>query len=417
MSPETSPHNREESAIRNYPRLLRRYQRLLELNSELVGTLELDTLLQSIVEAAKELTDSEAASILLYEQQSQKLYFEAATDSVGDQLLERDVPAENSIAGWVFFNKQPIIVEDTLSDPRFFGEIDAHTRFQTTSILGVPLTTKDDALGVIEAVNKQDGKFNEDDVLILQSLAAQASISIVNSRLFKQSDLVAEFVHEMRTPLASLNAAVHLLQRNSLPEVQFHKIARTVVNEVERLNEMASDFLELARLESGRAHLQREIVHLGGLVRECIEIVKPQAETRQITVVSEFDVSVQPIYGDRRLLKQMLLNLLSNAIKYNDEGGKVTVTLERTNGEAIISVSDTGCGIPAEAIPRLFERFYRVPSDSKSAGTGLGLAIAKRITQSHGGDIRVESELNVGTTFNVSLPFGKPAAMATKPRS
>jgi signal transduction histidine kinase len=409
--------NRDESAIRNYPRLLRRYQRLLELNSELVGTLELDTLLQSIVEAAKELTDSEAASILLHDQQSQKLYFEAATDSLGDQLLERDVPAENSIAGWVFVNKEPIIVEDTLSDPRFFGEVDAHTRFQTNSILGVPLTTKDEVLGVIEAVNKLDGTFNEDDVLILQSLAAQASISIVNSRLFKQSDLVAEFVHEMRTPLASLNAAVHLLQRNELPQEQFHQIARTVINEVERLNEMASDFLEIARLESGRAHLQRDFVHLGGLVRECIEIVRPQAESHQISLESDFDLSVRPIYGDRRLLKQMLLNLLSNAIKYNTDGGKVIVSLTAINGEAEIRVSDTGRGIPAEAFPRLFERFYRVPSDTQSSGTGLGLAIAKRITQSHGGEIHVRSEVGVGTTFVVVLPVGASPSAATKPRA
>jgi signal transduction histidine kinase len=416
VSSESGQKNREESAIRNYPRLLRRYQRLLELNSELVGTLELDTLLQSIVEAAKELTDSEAASILLHDQQSQKLYFEAATDSLGDQLLERDVPAENSIAGWVFFNNEPIIVADTLSDPRFFGEVDAHTRFQTNSILGVPLTTKDEVLGVIEAVNKQNGTFNEDDVLILQSLAAQASISIVNSRLFKQSDLVAEFVHEMRTPLASLNAAVHLLQRNELPQAQFHQIARTVINEVERLNEMATDFLEIARLESGRAHLQREIVHLGGLVRECLEIVRPQAEAHEISLESEFEASVRPIFGDRRLLKQMLLNLLSNAIKYNSDGGKVSVSLTTTNGEARLRVSDTGRGIPAEAIPRLFERFYRVPSDTQSSGTGLGLAIAKRITQNHGGEIYVESELNVGTTFTVVLPVSASPSIATKPR-
>ncbi|MGA9531379.1 MAG: GAF domain-containing sensor histidine kinase, partial [Anaerolineales bacterium] len=278
---------REESAIRNYPQLVRRYQRLLEVSQQLGSTLELQALLNSIVEAAKELTESEAASLLLHDPQSNALHFEAATDDLLMGARLTPVPVESSIAGWVYSKCEPIVVEDALRDPRFFREVDVLNRYQTKTILGVPLKSKDKAFGVIEAVNKMDGRFDDEDVRVLQTLAAQAAIAIENSRLFQQSDLIAEMVHELRTPLGALTAAAHLLQRPDLPKEQSNKLSQTVFNEVERLNGMANDFLELARLESGRARFTREPVHLGGLIGECIEIVRLQAESSGVQVDME----------------------------------------------------------------------------------------------------------------------------------
>ncbi len=407
-----------ETAIRNYPKLLNRYQRLLELTSDLASTFDLDTLLQRIVVAARELTDSEASSLLLYEKQTHSLYFEAATGALVSGVGQRAIPADNSIAGWVFTHGEPIVSQDVINDPRFYREMDALTRFETQSILGVPLRTKDKILGVIESVNKTEGIFTDEDVQILQTLAAQAAIAIENSQLFLQSDLIAEIVHELRTPLAALTAASHLLQRAELPVDQRTKLSQTILHEVQRLNDLTTDFLELSRLESGRMHFKREPVHLGGLAQESLEVVRAQAESKEIELETEFDASLVPVHGDRKILKQLLLNLLTNAIKYSQPGAVVTVSLHSEGDEVLMEVRDTGRGISPEDQERLFQRFYRVADGEDDVqGTGLGLVIAKRIAESHAGSISVESALDEGATFTVRLPVGPSTKVTTRPRS
>lgn len=397
--------DRELSAIRNYPLLVRRYARLLEVTTDLATRLDLEGLLQRIVEAAQELTDCEAASLLLYDPQSQHLYFEAATNALMEGVGRQTVPTESSIAGWVFSHAEPLLVEDALTDPRFFREMDVLTRFQTHTVLGVPLRTQEKILGVIEAVNKRKGRFDDQDIRILQALAAQAAIHIENSRLFQQSDVVSEMVHELRTPLAALLAASYLLQRPDLPREQLEKLGGSIYSEVKRLNEMATDFLELARLESGRARFTREPVDLAGLVRECLEVVRPQADSERLRLEGVFSPEVGPVFGDRNRLKQVVLNLLTNAVKYNQRGGLIRVAVTREGTQALVSVSDTGRGIPAESLPHMFERFYRVPDqEGATSGSGLGLAIAKRIIEANRGTIEIESEIGKGSTFTVRLP-------------
>ncbi|HMK07681.1 MAG TPA: GAF domain-containing sensor histidine kinase [Anaerolineales bacterium] len=416
MSKVSPEGERERSAIRNYPQLVRRYARLLEVSVDLASTLDLDALLQHVVDAAKELTECEATSLLLYDAATRHLHFEAATGALYGGANRIVVPMENSIAGWVFARGEPLHVEDALADTRFYREVDVLTQFETRSVLCVPLRTQDKTLGVIEAINKQQGSFLEEDERLLHSLASQAAIAIENARLFQQSDLVAEMVHELRTPLASLTAAAHLLKRQELPEEQRGRLADTVSREVFRLNEMTTDFLELARLESGRGRMVREPVHLGGLVQECIEIVRPQAEADGVVLESVAETTQSPVQADRNRLKQVLLNLLTNAIKYNRPGGSVRVRVFVEGNEAVTCVSDNGRGIPPESLPHIFERFYRVPETGQTVGgTGLGLAIARRIVEGLHGSITVESEVGKGSTFCVRLPTGLTLSPDTRP--
>ncbi|HET7011407.1 MAG TPA: ATP-binding protein [Anaerolineales bacterium] len=414
---ETRPESeREQSAIRNYPQLLRRYDRLLEVTYNLASTFDLNALLTQVVEAAQELSDCEATSLLLYDPKTRHMHFEAATNVLLDGLDRIVVPTDNSIAGWVFMHGEPLNVHDALSDSRFFREVDVLTRFQTRSVLGVPLRTKQKIIGVLEAVNKRTGSFTDEDVRLMQFLAAQAAIAIENSRLFQQSDLVSEMVHELRTPLSALTAAAHLLRRPDLPEDQRRKLSETVYGEVVRLNDMASDFLELARLESGRGKFVREPIHLGGLVQECLEIVRPLAEAEGVSLETGDDPPLTPVQGDRNRLKQVLLNLLTNAVKYNTRGGNVRVDLSAEGSEVIVAVSDTGHGIPADSLPHIFERFYRVPErEGMIAGTGLGLVIAKRIVEGLQGTLTVASQPGKGSTFFVRLPGGLSSASDTRP--
>lgn len=396
--------------------MLRRYARLIELTTELASILDIEILLNRIVEAAREITECEAVSLLTYDPKDGHLYFQAATDLLSGGLGRTAVPTENSIAGWIFTQNAPLIVDDALQDPRFFKEVDVLTRFQTRSILGVPLRTKEKTLGVIEAVNKEKGSFDPEDQRLLETLAGQAAIAIENTMLFQQSDLVAEMVHELRTPLTGLTAVAHLLQREDLPDEQRVTLAATLNTEVIRLNEMTTDFLELAKLESGRTRFNREPVHLGGLVEECLQIIRFQAEEEGITLDVHMDSTIPPVSGDRNRLKQVLLNLLTNAIKYNENGGKIFVRLKKKSESILLSIEDTGRGIPSEALPHIFDRFYRVQEPSGTTiGTGLGLAIAKRIIESHGGTISVESELDKGSNFSLRLPSEMPAKMDTRP--
>ncbi len=391
----------------NNSELLKRYDRLLEMTSELASTLDLGMLLNLIVDAAKELTNSQAAALLLYNQQRNHLYFEAATEKLRSDDTLIAIPMENSIAGWVYQNKQPLILENASQDPRFFREIDIVTSFPAANIIGVPLRTKDKMIGVIEAVNKSSGTFDDHDRRVLEALAAQAAIAIENSRLFRQSDMISELVHELRTPLSALSAAVHLLQRDELEAVQRERIRQTVANEVHRLNELATNFLELSRLESGRMRFDKEPVHLEGLLRETYEILRPQADQENVTLEADIQESLAPVIGDRNQLKRMLLNLITNAIKYNRRDGNVRTNLSRKDQGIEIQIQDNGVGIPEDQVGKLFNRYYRVPdAESRIVGTGLGLTIARRIIQNHSGEISVASKLGEGSTFTVWLPSG-----------
>jgi len=219
---------------------------------------------------------------------------------------------------------------------------------------------------------------------------------------------MAEMVHELRTPLMALKTSTSLLLRPDLPKDKVGDLVVTMQGETERLIRLTSDFLDLARLESGRAKLEVTTFDILRLVNECIDIVAQQATARGVTV-STPDEALR-VTADRGKIKQVMLNLLTNAIKYNREGGQIAVNTYRSlrHDEPFveIAVADTGYGISKENQKSLFQKFFRVASTANQAvGTGLGLAIAKRIIESHNGIIWIDSEEGKGSTFFLTLPM------------
>ncbi len=391
---------------KNQAPLLERYQRLLELSRDLNSTLDLPALLNHIVKAASDLCQAEAASILLYDEGNQELYFEAASNLESPEMKGLVVPVDSSIAGWILTEQRSVIINDVRNDPRHFNQIGIATDIPTISLLGVPLITKDKVVGVLEAINKLFGEFTREDQELLLALGAHAAIAIENARLFQQSDLISEFVHEIRTPLTSINAAAHLLARSDLSHDQRTTIFKTMEREMHRLSEMTTTFLDLARMESGRAQLVMELVIISQLLEECTEII--QGEVREKNQIFTLDINngIPPIEADREKLKQVILNLFNNAVKYTPPGGKIDVNLSANDYEEIIKITDTGIGIPTDSLPFIFDKFYRVTNaDLESKGTGLGLAISQRIIEAHQGRIDVESKLGNGSTFTVFLPL------------
>ena len=386
------------------------YLRLIEISRDLASTLDLDTLLADIVRAAADITHAEAASILLYDDTARQLYFQIATNIDEPTMRGLIVPLDKSIAGWIVTNRQSVRIDDAHKDERFFGDVDQTIAYSTKSLLGIPLITKNKVVGVLEVVNKKRGKFTDPDESMLTVLGAQAAVAIENARLFQQSDLIAEFVHELRTPLASLSTATYLLLRPEMSREQSDQIVNNIHTETLRLNSLASSFLDLARLESGRVQFRKTRFSAADLIYECRDVMMSKAHETSIQIRVDVPSDMPLMEADRDKIKQVLLNLTSNAIKYNRPNGSVIITGSFTDTELTITIQDTGLGIPEDSVPHLFEKFFRVREhEGKASGTGLGLSICKQIVQGHNGRIEVKSKMGVGTSFSVHLPRGPKA--------
>ncbi len=218
-------------------------------------------------------------------------------------------------------------------------------------------------------------------------------------------DFVANVSHELRTPMTNIKGYSETLLDGALED---SKVARDFVqiikNDADRLTQLIDDLLQLAKIESGTEKFDKRLHDLKAIIENVIRDLVPQARKRNVTIQN---LIASPIYAfvDNRAMTQVFVNLLDNAIKYNHDGGSVAVSADAQDDRVTVSVTDTGMGIPAEDLPRVFERFYRVDKahSRKIGGTGLGLSIVKHIIQIHGGEINVQSEVNHGTTFQVTL--------------
>lgn len=386
--------------------LLERYQSLLDISRNLASTLDLNTLLKHIAQAASDLSNAQAASILLYDEIKQELYFDTTTNLEERLMRGLVVPVDSSLAGWVVTHRQPLIISDTQKDPRHYGNIAKSTNITTTSMIAVPLIAKEKMIGVLEAINKLEGEFNQEDLELLVALGAQAAVAIENARLFQQSDLISELVHEVRTPLTSLNTAARLLLHPNGSEEMQRNMVDLILAETNRLSEMTTAFLDLARLESGRMRFKAQVFEIQPLLEECASLMRAEAQEKNIDIKIDVQPDVGMLKADQDMIKQVLLNLISNAVKYNRPSGSITMRATSDQDEMVLQISDTGFGIPLESQPHIFEKFYRVPGTEKIAeGTGLGLSICKQIVEVHRGSIEMYSEPDVGTEFTIRLPL------------
>src|SRR4051794_5618643 len=221
-------------------------------------------------------------------------------------------------------------------------------------------------------------------------------------------DFVANVSHELKTPLAAIRGFAETLRDGALDEPPTaRRFTERVLSQCRRLQELLDDLLILSRLGGLDAALDREPVDLDAVARRAVELLTPAAREKRVEIELQEEEEVPAVQGDAVNLERLLLNLLDNAIKYNRPDGKITVRVGRFGTDALLEVSDTGIGIPAESIPRIFERFYRVDKGRarEEGGTGLGLAIVKHIAQAHGGQVDVESRMGRGSTFRVRLPL------------
>ncbi len=232
-----------------------------------------------------------------------------------------------------------------------------------------------------------------------------------------RQDFVANVSHELRTPLATIKAYAETLLEGALKEEVASHFVSVIKKHVDRLAKIVEDLLLLSKIETHRFEFKREVVTVEELLDDVFDFVKEGAEQKKI-ILSRGKVSPDAVVeADRDHLEQVLINLLDNAIKYTPIGGTITVSALEKAGEIEFAVQDNGIGIPKEALPRIFERFYRVDKrrSQEQGGTGLGLSIVKHIVQGHGGRVWVESEMGKGSTFFFTLPRGQTEADLSSP--
>jgi PAS domain S-box-containing protein len=231
---------------------------------------------------------------------------------------------------------------------------------------------------------------------------------VTRLRLLDQmkSDLVATASHELKTPLTSVRLAVHLLLEEStgpLTPKQTELLLDARENS-ERLLAMVNNLLDLARLEQGWRQLNVHPSSVRTLLRDAADSIQVRAQDKKVTVATEIPDGLPSVAVDKERIGHALRNLLDNALTYTDAGGQITLSAEASGDTVSILVSDTGTGIASEYVPHIFEKFFRVPGQSRGMGTGLGLAIVHEIVSGHGGTINCESQPGVGTTFRIRLP-------------
>lgn len=401
--------------------MVMRYSRLVEISVTLNSTLDLDRLLQFIIDSAADLLNSEAASILLVDEKTKDLYFAASTGSDPEELAEIPVPLDSSLAGTVFREDRPLIINEVAGDPRHFAQVGEQIDFDIRSLVGVPMRIQDKVIGVLEAVNKREGMFDETDLKTLSIIASQAAVAINNARLVdalqraydelgKLDRLKSEFIsiasHELRTPLALILGYASILKEDAGESASEHVSA--VLNSAMRMRSLIEDMTNLNLLRVGSTEMNFEVQPLQSVVRAAYEEVRETIQAKgQDLVIDLWDETIMARV-DGPKLSMALTNMLNNALRFTPAEGNIQLLLQRRGDEAWFRVVDDGAGIPEGELERIFQPFYQVEEHltRRHEGMGLGLAIVRGVADAHEGRAWAESPgTDKGSTFTIAIPL------------
>lgn len=398
-------------------------ERLLEVVRGLTTAPDLESFLQTVIAEASEMTDSELASILEYDDNAKELRFLAMQWFDRDLLRPMGIPLDGSAAGWVYSKGQSLIIQDAKADQRHFKTVDRVTKHITNSLAAVPLIVSGEVIGVLEALNKKDNAhYTEEDLTILETLgalAAQAMQNIALSRKVRvarielaelerlKTDFIAITSHELRTPLGLILGHATFLRE--LAGNEYAEQLDTIVRNATKLKEIVENLSDVDNFQSGAARVRSNKVSLATIIEDTILTFKDEAKSQNITLKAELENKPFFVDADGVKLGIVVSNLVKNALQFTNTNGHVTVKVEEDSGYMKVAVSDDGIGIPAKDLPRVFERFFQVETHltRRYGGMGLGLAVAKSMIDLHDGRIWAESEEGKGSTFTFLLPIEK----------
>jgi len=323
---------------------------------------------------------------------------------------------------WVIANRRPLLLDS--ASPAEYGRLDPRCRakleqFGISSMLIVPLQVRGRALGALTLAYAHGRRYDQDDLTLAEDLAHRTAVAVDNARLYHEAReavrlrdvFLSVASHELKTPLTSLFGNAQLLQRRmsrsgTLSE-RDQRTLQVLVEQAGRLNKMITALLDISRLQTGQFSIQREPLDLAQLVSRLAEELRPALE--QHTLVASLPDEPLTVVGDELRLEQVLHNLIQNAVKYSPYGGPIEVAVARRGSQVAVSVTDQGLGIPAEALPHLFSRFFRANNvqEQQISGIGLGLYVVNEIVSMHDGKVDVVSEEGKGSTFTIYLPLSE----------
>jgi signal transduction histidine kinase len=402
---------------------------LSDVSRAISSTLDVQTVLTTIVSRAVQLSDGSGGVIYEYDQTAEVFELRAAHNLDQDVMaLQKSEPIRigEGAVGRAVAIRAPVQIGD-LRETQHFA---ARTRVRDLlvargylSVLAVPLLAEDEILGALVVLRHEASELPDETVELMRTFATQSALAIQNARLFREieaksrqleaanrhkDEFLASMSHELRTPLNAVIGFSEVLLEKMFGDVnpKQEEYLHDILASGRHLLSLINDILDLAKIEAGRMELDVEEFDVTQAIDNAVVLVRERATRKGLTVDTSLDRGLGALSGDQRKIKQVLLNLLSNAVKFTPEGGRVEVRAHRLDGQVEISVSDTGIGIAAEDHEAVFEEFRQVGTDyaKKHEGTGLGLTLSRKFVELHGGRIWVKSAPGEGSTFAFTLP-------------
>jgi GAF domain-containing protein len=397
-----------------------------EVGRAVSSTLDLETVLTTIVSRAVQLSGLDGGVVFEYDERAEEFVHRAQAGTGGALAAARRaerIRKGDGAMGRTATTLEPIQVSDITVPGAYVGQqrenlIESGVR----AVLAVPMVREGRLIGCLGVTRNRPGEFPAETMELLRTFATQSALAIQNARLFHEiedksrqlevasqhkSEFLANMSHELRTPLNAIIGFSEVLSERMFGDLneKQEEYLKDIHASGQHLLSLINDILDLSKIEAGRMELELTDFDLPTAIENALTLVRERAGRRDIALHQAVDQRLGQIRGDERKIKQVLLNLLSNALKFTPEGGQVDVRATVSDGMAEVSVRDTGVGIAPEDQEAVFEEFRQVgTADKKVEGTGLGLALSRKFVELHGGKIWVKSQIAAGSTFTFTVP-------------
>ncbi len=389
---------------------------LFEISQLVNSTLQLEDLLEIVMDRAIAVTGAERGFLMLRDETSGQLHFAVARNMRRQDIEESAFQVSRSIVNRVAETAEPILTDNASQDPRFADSVSIAT-YVLRSILCVPLQVKNRTIGVLYVDNRvRIGHFTPEDLSLLTAFANQAAVAIENARLFEhvcvldrlKGDFLESVSHELRSPLTSLTLGLELARETA--QGADAELLETAVESARRLSNIVERLTRFSEIErDGAAWISTEgsqIIPLRELLGEVMEPHRVEAEKKglMMNLVIEGEMVSLPV---PRGLLRALHEILANAVSYTEKG-VIFLTARRSGRELLLSVADTGIGVPSDEMPYIFDKLFRgrkVRALARTQGLGLGLAVARWVVETLGGRLWAESVEDKGSVFTIAMPL------------